>query len=116
MGHRYPEEVKGLILDSPMTDNLSAVQWIPDGHYLHLANLTEDEAREIEKPALVLPGGAAPDGGHPEHTARELHRLLPNARWGDPSAGHWPEEIDRMGQVNLVRNQSPVLRGFSERL
>ena len=95
-----------------MTDNLSAVQWIPDGHYLHLANLTDDEVREIDKPALVLAGGAAPDGGHPEHAARELHRLPSNARWGDPSAGHSPEEIDRMDRSTWFVIKAPFYQDF----
>ena len=60
---------------------------------LHLANLTTDELAKIDVPVLVQPGDDGPDGVHPEHVARELYALLPNARWMDYSLRYSEKDI-----------------------
>lgn len=60
---------------------------------LHLSNLSDEEIRNISKPAIVAHGF---DPGHPEHVGRELHNLLPNAEWVEYSNRLTSEEIQRI--------------------
>ena len=47
---------------------------------VYLGNIEEDEIRNIKIPAIVASGF---DELHPEHTAKHLYNLLPNAEWAD---------------------------------
>jgi pimeloyl-ACP methyl ester carboxylesterase len=171
MAHRYPQDVKGLILSNPPTDDVQTCQrplveaqylclarvaeskgmkaaiehsvhppdpawaWITgwvaqtialnpgnrerllsmdpgqfatilrkwaawfDSPRVYLANLSDEKLAGIRVPAIVSYDFGA---WHPEHTARELYRLLPNAEWVDYSSRYVPEEIQEM--VDMITN------------
>jgi hypothetical protein len=50
---------------------------------MHLANLGDEEVKKIVVPAIIAPGR---NNLHPEHSARQLFGLLPNAAWIEYSA------------------------------
>ena len=60
---------------------------------LHLSNLTDEEIRNIAKPAIVAHGF---DAGHPKPVARELYELLPNAEWVEYSDRYTSGEIQNI--------------------
>jgi pimeloyl-ACP methyl ester carboxylesterase len=173
MAHRYPQDVKGLLLQHPPTDDVQAcLQPLAKAHYLclvraaesrgmkavietsadppepewagitgwvtetiaqnpenrerllsmdpgqfaaimrkwakwfasprlHLSNLSEEELAGIDVPAIVSHDFGA---WHPEHTARALYRLLPNAEWVDYSSRYTPEEIQEMADIVHARD------------
>jgi pimeloyl-ACP methyl ester carboxylesterase len=176
MAHRYPEDVKGLILqDLPTDDTKAAAQPLAEHHYLclvraaesggmeavielstspsdpgwawitgwmaetialnpanrerllsmdpghfastvrawagwmasprvYLANLSDEELAGITTPALVTPGL---NDWHPEHTARELYRLLPNAEWVDYADRYTPAEIQQIIDIATTTDFAP---------
>ena len=63
---------------------------------LYLANLSDEELAGIDVPALVAHGF---DPWHPEHTARSLARLLPNAEWVDFESRYTRGEIQAIVDV-----------------
>ena len=64
---------------------------------LYLANLSDEELAGIDVPAIMAHGF---DAWHPEHTARDLGRLLPNAEWVDYSSRYTSGEIQAIVDMN----------------
>jgi pimeloyl-ACP methyl ester carboxylesterase len=168
MAHRYPQDVKGLLLYNPPTDDVQSCQQpLVEYHYLclaraaeekgieavielsthppdpewawitgwvaetialnpgnrerllamdpgqfasimkkwaggltsprsYLANLSDEELAAIDAPAIVSYDFGA---WHPEHTARELYRKLPNAEWVDYGARYTSKEIQEIADI-----------------
>jgi pimeloyl-ACP methyl ester carboxylesterase len=61
----------------------------------HLAGLTDEELRRLTAPVFIAPGL---DEYHPQHTAEELHRLLPNSELMVYSEHFSSAEIDEFRQ------------------
>jgi pimeloyl-ACP methyl ester carboxylesterase len=176
MAFRYPEDVRGLILKNPPTDDVQACgQPLMEHHYLclaraaeskgmeavielstdppvpewawisgwvaetialnpdnrelllsmdprrfasilykwgetsafirpHLVDLADEELAGITAPALVSHGLNA---WHPEHTARELYELLPNAEWVDYADRYTPDEIQEIVDIATTTDVAP---------
>ena len=64
-------------------------KWLASPRF-YLSNLSDEELAGIDVPAIAAHGL---DVWHPEHTARDLCRLLPNAEWVDYSSRYTPGEI-----------------------
>jgi pimeloyl-ACP methyl ester carboxylesterase len=176
MAFRYPEDVKGLILQDPPTDKIeTAAQPLVEHHYrclaeaaesrgmesvielssnppvpewawitgwvaetvtlnpsnrdrllaidpgrfaaimnrwaewfttprVYMANLSDEELAGITTPALVCHGL---NDWHPEHTARELYRRLPNAEWVDYADRYTPAEIQEIVDIATTMDFAP---------
>jgi pimeloyl-ACP methyl ester carboxylesterase len=59
MAHRYPEDVKGLILSGPPTGNIGELKKLADGHYFKFADLAENDG--MSAVATASGGYWAPD-------------------------------------------------------
>lgn len=64
------------------------------------ANLSDQEVRNITAPAIVAHGF---NDVHPEHSARKVYELLPNAVWADFSSRYTEKQI-----AAFVEDQSPA--------
>ena len=63
---------------------------------MYLANLSDEALAAIDVPAIVSHGF---NDWHPEHTARNLHRLLSNAEWVDYSSRYTSQEIQGIADM-----------------
>ena len=55
MAHRYPEDVKGLVLFGPPTDDIELLKPLTDGWYLFLADIAEQEGMQAVIDASANP-------------------------------------------------------------
>jgi pimeloyl-ACP methyl ester carboxylesterase len=184
MAHRYPEDVKGLLLTFTPTDDVEILQGIATRRYYQLAEvaekkgmqvlietskntsvdfpewiaesirenpgnqdrllnmdpkkfatiirkweswftsgcfyragLTEEEIRNITVPAIIAHGF---NQKHPEQTAAELHRLLPNAEWVAYSDRYSSQELHQIRQsdssIQRIFAVLPYYEEFLERI
>ena len=67
-------------------------KWLSSPRF-HLSNLSDEELAGIDVPAIVSHGF---DAWHPEHVARALYHLLPNAEWVTYLSRYTSEKIQRI--------------------
>ena len=73
---------------------------------IHLANLSDEELSQITQPALVAHGFNLL---HPQETAEELHRLLPNSEWVEYSERYDHETIEYIAKAPFTEQRMAIL-------
>jgi pimeloyl-ACP methyl ester carboxylesterase len=71
-------------------------KWCTSGR-AHLGGLTDKELGRISAPAIIIPGI---DEFHPQHTAEELHRLLPKSELFSREEFFSPIEVDQLRELH----------------